>query len=338
MECLLNAEIDGDESKKSCCIKSFDEINTEKMIRSDWADHSVHSRGEVDIAWQSAHILSTSQFQIVECACHDDAAQAQHRVDALSPMPSCLSIGGRTGGSRHGHARNRSPHSGKVVDDSTAHTSTWHRSTQQTRWARNRYTKTQSRILWLVRKFSRVSDSAFLKIFRHMIESLLRWLSWVCYERRLFWSTVNIYDFLILHNRRQRVFTCFYWMIYSRNLLRARSRQNPRAEIRREHTQTNWESTQLTQEDYWTLHYCWHTLSFFLWRSETIEIYFFPRIPICAFYRTVITKRHTVFASGAKYFFGSIAASSEHGQTRLFLDLSMSFQKRRVRMCSVSDP
>ena len=35
MMCLLNAELDGDDSKKLCCIKSFDEINDEKMIRSD---------------------------------------------------------------------------------------------------------------------------------------------------------------------------------------------------------------------------------------------------------------------------------------------------------------
>ena len=33
--CVLNAEIDGDDSKKLCCIKSFDEISAEKMIRSD---------------------------------------------------------------------------------------------------------------------------------------------------------------------------------------------------------------------------------------------------------------------------------------------------------------
>ena len=56
-----------------------------------------------DISWQSAHIFQTPQFQIVECACHDDATQAQHRVGALSPISSCLGIGGHTGGSRHGH-------------------------------------------------------------------------------------------------------------------------------------------------------------------------------------------------------------------------------------------
>ena len=32
---LLNAELDGDDSKMWCCIKSFDEISAEKMIRSD---------------------------------------------------------------------------------------------------------------------------------------------------------------------------------------------------------------------------------------------------------------------------------------------------------------
>ena len=32
---LLNAELDGDDSKKQCCIKSFDEIIAEKMIWSD---------------------------------------------------------------------------------------------------------------------------------------------------------------------------------------------------------------------------------------------------------------------------------------------------------------
>ena len=31
----LNAELDGDDSKKLCCIKSFDVISAEKMIRSD---------------------------------------------------------------------------------------------------------------------------------------------------------------------------------------------------------------------------------------------------------------------------------------------------------------
>ena len=33
--CLLNAELDGDDSKKLCCIMIFDEISAEKMIRSD---------------------------------------------------------------------------------------------------------------------------------------------------------------------------------------------------------------------------------------------------------------------------------------------------------------
>ena len=33
--CLLNVELDGDDSKKLCCIKSFDEISAEKMIQSD---------------------------------------------------------------------------------------------------------------------------------------------------------------------------------------------------------------------------------------------------------------------------------------------------------------
>ena len=33
MVCLLNAELDGDGSKKLCCIKSFDEISAEKMIQ-----------------------------------------------------------------------------------------------------------------------------------------------------------------------------------------------------------------------------------------------------------------------------------------------------------------
>ena len=35
MVCSLNAELDGDDSKKLCSIKSFDEISAEKMIRSD---------------------------------------------------------------------------------------------------------------------------------------------------------------------------------------------------------------------------------------------------------------------------------------------------------------
>ena len=34
MVCLLIAELDGDDSKKLCCIKSFDGISAEKMIRS----------------------------------------------------------------------------------------------------------------------------------------------------------------------------------------------------------------------------------------------------------------------------------------------------------------
>ena len=39
--------------------------------------------------------------------CHDEAtqAQAQHRVGALTPMPSCLGIGRHTGGSWQGHPR-----------------------------------------------------------------------------------------------------------------------------------------------------------------------------------------------------------------------------------------
>ena len=86
------------------------------------------------MSWQSAHIFQTPQFQIAECACHDDATQAQHRVGALSPMPSCLGIGGHTGGSRHGHPRYTSAHTmGKAVGGSTAHMSRRHRSTQQTR-------------------------------------------------------------------------------------------------------------------------------------------------------------------------------------------------------------
>ena len=35
MVCLLNAELDGDDSKKLCCIKSFDEIIADIMIRRD---------------------------------------------------------------------------------------------------------------------------------------------------------------------------------------------------------------------------------------------------------------------------------------------------------------
>ena len=95
MVCLLNAELGGDDSKKPCCTKSFDEISAEKMIQSDRADQSAHSRGSADISCLSAHIVQTPQFQIVGCACHDDATQAQHRVGALMshhPHPS---------GSRH---------------------------------------------------------------------------------------------------------------------------------------------------------------------------------------------------------------------------------------------
>ena len=87
-----------------------------------------------DIAWQSAHMLPTPQFQIVECACHDDATQAQHRSwrfvpDAILPV--------------HWRAHwwvpawtptvHQCPHSGKAVVGFTAHTNTWHWSTQQTR-------------------------------------------------------------------------------------------------------------------------------------------------------------------------------------------------------------
>ena len=71
----------------------------------------------------STHI-SNSTVPDCRCACHDDATQAQHRVGALSPMPSCLCIGGHTGGIPTVH---------QAVGGSTAHTSTWHRSTLQTR-------------------------------------------------------------------------------------------------------------------------------------------------------------------------------------------------------------
>ena len=46
-----------------------------------------------------------------------------HKINALSPMPSCLGIGGPLVG----------PGIGKAVGGSTAHTSTRHQSTQQTR-------------------------------------------------------------------------------------------------------------------------------------------------------------------------------------------------------------
>ena len=82
-----------------------------------------------DISWQSAHIFQTPQFQIVECACRDDATQAQHRVGAILP------------GHRRAHwwvpawtpTVHQCPHSVKAVGGSTAHTSTWHHSTQWTR-------------------------------------------------------------------------------------------------------------------------------------------------------------------------------------------------------------
>ena len=78
-----------------------------------------------DISWQSAHILSIPQIQIVKCACHE-----QHRVGALSPCHPVWA----SGRSRHGTSTAlQCPHSGKAVGGSTAHTSTWHRSTQQTR-------------------------------------------------------------------------------------------------------------------------------------------------------------------------------------------------------------
>ena len=35
MVCSLNAELDGDDSKKLCCIQSFDEVSAEKIIGSD---------------------------------------------------------------------------------------------------------------------------------------------------------------------------------------------------------------------------------------------------------------------------------------------------------------
>ena len=77
-------------------------------------------------SWQSARKLPTPQFQIVDCACHDDATQAQHRVGALSPMSSCLGIGGHTGGSRHGHPRYTSAHTVGRSWVARLHTSTWH--------------------------------------------------------------------------------------------------------------------------------------------------------------------------------------------------------------------
>ena len=45
---------------------------------------------------------------------------------------------------------------------------------------------TQQRIVF---EFSRVSDSVFLELFRHIIDFFLRWLSWVCSERQRFWFT-----------------------------------------------------------------------------------------------------------------------------------------------------
>ena len=35
MVCFLNAEFDGDDSEKPCCIRSFDKISAENMIGSD---------------------------------------------------------------------------------------------------------------------------------------------------------------------------------------------------------------------------------------------------------------------------------------------------------------
>ena len=85
-----------------------------------------------DISWQSGHTFQTPQFQIVECACHDDATQAQYTVGASSPMPSWLGIGGHTGGSRHKHPRYTSTHTVGRPWVAPPHTRA-HGTTQQTR-------------------------------------------------------------------------------------------------------------------------------------------------------------------------------------------------------------
>ena len=94
------------------------EISAEKIFRSDWADHSAHSREGADISRLTTRILQTPQFQIDECACHDDATQAQHRVG--------VTTGGRGWLDR--------THECMVPEHAT------------NTWARNRHTKLQTRI------------------------------------------------------------------------------------------------------------------------------------------------------------------------------------------------
>ena len=81
-----------------------------------------------DISWPSARMFQTPQFQIVECACYDVAQSWRFVPHAILP------------GHRRAHwwvpawtpTAHQYPHSGKAVGGSTAHTSTWHQSTQQT--------------------------------------------------------------------------------------------------------------------------------------------------------------------------------------------------------------
>ena len=49
--------------------------------------------------------LHSSRLSNARATTTQTQAQAQHRVGALCPMPSCLGIGGHTGGSRQGHPR-----------------------------------------------------------------------------------------------------------------------------------------------------------------------------------------------------------------------------------------
>ena len=159
MVCSVNAELDGDDSKKKCCIKSFDEISAEKMIRSDWADHSAHSRGGADISCSKLHSCRLSNAR---------ATTTQHKhsteLALMSPTPSCLGTGGHTGGSRYGHPRYTSAHTvGKAVGGSTAHRSTWHRSAQQTRMSPKQTHEVTNTDSMIRAQFFHCSD--FLKLF-----------------------------------------------------------------------------------------------------------------------------------------------------------------------------
>ena len=92
------------------------------MVRDDQADHSAYSRGGADISQPSAPKFTTPQFQIVECACHDDAtqAQAQHRVGALMAHHHLVWMSHHLSGSRQDIHGTLGPLRREAVGGSTA--------------------------------------------------------------------------------------------------------------------------------------------------------------------------------------------------------------------------